>query len=271
MSFLALVLLLAGSVQADTGYPGISVNQVTTSISGQSISPAQVAASTITLSLEGAGSNSSYPEAPLQIYGNTNASLQSIFQNLSNGTNASGDMVITNDLGGNTSFYLDLGINSSKYSQAGMSAEASSSTFITSSDSDLVIWAGINGGLNAGVSETVIIGSSNPVTGNRSAVFSSSTINMIAPVTISSAAFIGVYVSTQATGGAGAAVTATCRVAGTFAVGGGCSCAGGVALTGDLSTPSCVTAGCIANGWTCQEPGGTGGACSAYVICSRLQ
>lgn len=91
-----------------------------------------------------------------------------------------------------------------------------------------------------------------------------------APVTISSAAFVGLTVSTQAAGGAGASVTALCP-ANKFAVGGGCNCTGGVSVTGTISEPNCVTAGCVASGWTCQEPGGTGGACAARVLCSRLQ
>ncbi len=90
-------------------------------------------------------------------------------------------------------------------------------------------------------------------------------------VTISTALFVGTEVSTQTAGGAGASVTVLCRTAGTFAKSGGCSCAGGVALTSTISIPNCVTAGCIPNGWTCQDAGGTGGACSAYVICGREQ
>ena len=90
-------------------------------------------------------------------------------------------------------------------------------------------------------------------------------------VSISSAAFVGVQISTQVAGGAGASVTALCRVAGTFALGGGCSCGSIVAGTSIISVPNNVNAGGIATGWTCQVAGGTGGACSAYVICSRLQ
>ncbi len=97
-----------------------------------------------------------------------------------------------------------------------------------------------------------------------------------APVTISSAVFVGTYVSTQAAGGAGASVTALCQsvtypAGTTFVKSGGCICTGGVAVTGTTSAPNCVTTGCIANGWTCQEPGGTGGACSAYAVCGREQ
>lgn len=90
-------------------------------------------------------------------------------------------------------------------------------------------------------------------------------------ISVSSAAFVGVTVSTQAAGAAGDPVTALCKVAGTFALGGGCNCGTIVAATSFISVPNVVTAGGIATGWTCQVAGGTGGACSAYVICSRLQ
>ncbi len=95
-------------------------------------------------------------------------------------------------------------------------------------------------------------------------------------VRTSSAVFVGTFVSTQTAGAAGVSVTALCQTntvaAGTaFAQGGGCSCAGGVALTGTITIPNCATTGCIPTGWTCQDAGGTGGACSAYAICSRLQ
>ena len=102
------------------------------------------------------------------------------------------------------------------------------------------------------------------------------TFNATAPVTISSAVFVGTYVSTQAAGAAGAAVTALCQTSTvapgvTFASSGGCVCTGGVSVTGTTSETNCQTTGCIPSGWTCQEPGGTGGACSAYANCTRLQ
>lgn len=90
------------------------------------------------------------------------------------------------------------------------------------------------------------------------------------PVTFSSAAFVGTFVSTQAAGSAGTAVTATC-LANTYAQGGGCSCTGGVAITSVVNQPNCQTQGCIPNGWTCQDAGGTGAACAAFAVCSRLQ
>lgn len=114
-------------------------------------------------------------------------------------------------------------------------------------------------------SQSDVVGNIMGIQGNGAVTFGAD-----APVTISSAAFVGVYVSTQAAGAAGASVTASCPAA-TFAIGGGCECSGAVAVTGNTDRPNCVTQGCIANGWTCQETGGTGGACSAYAVCSRLQ
>lgn len=107
-----------------------------------------------------------YPSSPLVFVGNTNTYLQLVGQNLSNGASASTDLSLTNDLGSDTSYYFNAGINSSKFSIAGQSAEVSSSAYVTSSDSDLVVWAGTNGGLYGAKNERLIFGSSNPVTGN---------------------------------------------------------------------------------------------------------
>ena len=85
----------------------------------------------------------------------------------------------------------------------------------------------------------------------------------------SSTVFMGLQISTQAAGGAGTAVTAICPAT-TFALGGGCSCSVIVAATGVISIPNVVTPGGIASGWTCQVAGGTGGQCSAYAICARM-
>lgn len=98
-----------------------------------------------------------------------------------------------------------------------------------------------------------------------------SSVTFQGSVTTSSATFEGIEISTQAAGTAGAAVTALCRTTGTFAKGGGYDCGTIVGATQIVSRPNCVAAGCIANGWTVQVVGGTGGQCSAYVICSRSQ
>ena len=91
-------------------------------------------------------------------------------------------------------------------------------------------------------------------------------------VSFSSAVFVGVSISSASAGGAGAAVTALCNLKGlNFAVGGGCSCTGAVGITSVINEPNVTTPGGIATGWTCQDAGGTGAACAAFVICSRLQ
>ena len=137
-----------------------------------------------------------------------------------------------------------------------------------------VTLSGSNGNIVAGASITAsgFFGNGSALTGiaGEANTYASSK-TFTSSVSISSTAFIGVEVSTQAAGAAGASVTALCRTARTFATGGGCSCSGGVALTGVVNTPNCSDAGCQATGWICQEPGGTGGACSAYVVCSRGQ
>lgn len=119
----------------------------------------------------------------------------------------------------------------------------------------------------------VAVSSQNDVLGNIFSILGSGAIatGATSPITISSQAFVGISVSSQVAGTAGTAVTATCSVARTFATGGGCNCGTIVAGTSVINTPNCVTAGCQPTGWTCQVSGGTGGQCSAYVICSRLQ
>lgn len=97
-----------------------------------------------------------------------------------------------------------------------------------------------------------------------------STLTFAGGIDVSSASYFGVQYSTQAAGGAGAAVTALCN-SGRFVMSGGCECSGGVAVTGFVARPSGVIAGGMPTGWTCQQPGGTGGACAAFAICSTIQ
>ena len=126
------------------------------------------ATGTIQISQNGAP-QSTLPNSPLIMNGNTNGALQYGLQNLSGGANATGSSILTGNLGGNASFYLEAFVNSSKYANSNYSAQASSSTGIESSDADLHLWADINGGLNGG-SGSVIFGSSNPLTANIAAV-----------------------------------------------------------------------------------------------------
>ncbi len=135
-------------------------------LTGAGITPATVTSSTGIFSENSANASALFPYAPLLVFGNGNTALQAVMQNLSNGTNATSDWVLTNDLGGNTSYYLDLFINSSKYSQAGFTVEASSGAGLQTGDSPLYIWSDINGGLNGGGGH-IIMGSSTPVVANQ--------------------------------------------------------------------------------------------------------
>ena len=172
---------LAGS------YPNPTLNPVNTDLS------------TVTIIQNSAGIIT-YPNAPLQIFGNANGYLQSVLQNLSNGTSASGDQVITDDLGGDTSFYLNLGINSSKFSQSGFSAQKSSDGYVVTSDSNLHLWADTNGALNGGIGH-VIVGSSIPNSGNTALDISSTGFVVSPPATFNSSVTFNSNVGVGASNG----------------------------------------------------------------------
>ena len=59
--------------------------------------------------------NYDFPNADLQIDANTNNYTQIVIQNHNSGTQASTDIVATNDLGDDTNYFIDMGINSSNY------------------------------------------------------------------------------------------------------------------------------------------------------------
>lgn len=144
MKKLLLVLFLTTPAYAQYGPLRYSPDSQAT---GRTLSPANVNTSTINITQNGATVNA-YPSAPLVFACKTNGPCQLVGQNLSNGINADGNIVLTNDLGGNASFYLNLGINSSKYSQVPFAAEPSSAGFLYTSDSPLFIGAGFNGNVN---------------------------------------------------------------------------------------------------------------------------
>lgn len=116
------------------------------------------------------------------------------------------------------------------------------------------------------------VSSQNAVTGNIISVVGSGAISfgVNSPLTVSSATFVGVSISSSTRGGAGASVTATCPT-NLYAISGGCDCNTIVSATSIINTPSAVVPGSVSKGWTCQVAGGTGGQCAAYAICSRLQ
>lgn len=99
---------------------------------------------------------------------------------------------------------------------------------------------------------------------------SSVTVNLA--IQLSSGVFAGVSISTQAAGGAGALVTVSCPN-NSFALSGGCNCSGAVTPTStvNLPYPTPTVAGNMPTGWQCQEAGGTGATCAAFVICSGIR
>jgi hypothetical protein len=148
--------------------------------------------------LLGVTNPNTYPTFSTLMTGNVNSYFQWVMQNLFTGNAASTDLSLTNDLGSDTSYYLDIGINSSQYSQSAFSAEPSSATYVASSDSDLFLWAGTNGGLYGAQNERLVFGSSNPVTGNIAAILYPATASGPGPwlfkssVTITAAAGLNV-------------------------------------------------------------------------------
>lgn len=80
-----------------------------------------------------------FSDNPLSMVGNTNSFLQQNIQNNSSGNNASGDLVITNDLGNNTSGYVNLGINSSGNNQSSFSIATSSDSYLYASNRSFAI------------------------------------------------------------------------------------------------------------------------------------
>lgn len=97
------------------------------------------------------------PNATFQAFGTVDGYIQNNIQNLSDGADASGDFVATNDQGDDESFYVDMGINSSNFSSVdypiyppnsayvysvGDSAGTASDLYVGSGDGDTVLHAG---------------------------------------------------------------------------------------------------------------------------------
>lgn len=150
--------------------PAHAVKVFSTAVNGIAITPTSVTSNlisgaTVQLLQNGATLNT-YPNAPLTAECSVNGACQYVLQNLSNGTNATSDVVLTTDLGGNTTFFLDLFTNSSKYSQSYFGVEPSSAAGMQTSDMPLFLWAGVNGVANGGPSPYIVLGSSAPSAAN---------------------------------------------------------------------------------------------------------
>ena len=77
--------------------------------------------------------------AVIEIDASQNTYVQSVIQNANSGTNASGDLVITNDTGNDTVNYIDLGINSSTYSNTQYTVVGANDAYLYTSNGALGI------------------------------------------------------------------------------------------------------------------------------------
>ena len=98
-----------------------------------------------------------------QITGSNTSLLQSIWQNTSNGTGASTDLVLNNDLGTNSTYYANLGINSSNFTGSG-SLNLANASYLTATTGDLAIGTTTNNAIhfviNGGTSDAMTISTS---------------------------------------------------------------------------------------------------------------
>ncbi len=174
----SLLLLLALAVPAKAGVmtTGNNTRTVVADLSGQTITP-----STIVVLQDGTNANqaSIYPNAPLVMLGNANSYLQAVIQNLNNGTLAQSALVLTGDLGTDTSYYFNLQKSNSRFSNSSYAVFPASSAVMYDSDSPIYIWADTNGSQYGG-SGHVIIGSSIAVSGNTAMDISSRVVNVSA-------------------------------------------------------------------------------------------
>jgi len=191
-----------------SGFTGGGVANATTFFSSVTVSGATVA-----VTQNGASANSNlFPNSPIQAYGNTNTYLQSIIQNLNAGNNASSDYVATSNNGTDSTYYADFGINSSAFSQATQTVFKTTSSYLYSSDGDMVIGSNFNAGVSSG---SIIFFTSAPVTGNIRAYFDGTSGAFVSnsSFTINGAATNGMLIN-----GTGALVPAI-KTSGSSAVG----------------------------------------------------
>ena len=115
---------------------------------------------------------------PLAIFSSTVAGYnQIITQNKSSASNASNDIVVSNNLGSDTTYYGDFGINSSNYSGSG-SLSLANATYLYSNSGDLVLGTSTSNGIhfvvNSGstdamaISSTGVVTTTTPTAGNSS-------------------------------------------------------------------------------------------------------
>lgn len=84
-------------------------------------------------------SSTSFPNSPLYVSGNTNSYLQSVYRNRNSGNSASVDIVLVNNLGNDTRYYLDLGKNSNTFNDTLYSLTKANDGYLIDVDGDLVL------------------------------------------------------------------------------------------------------------------------------------
>jgi hypothetical protein len=92
-----------------------------------------------TIRTTGVGTPSTFPNAKQLIWDTVDGYVQWVQQNLSSGSNASSDVVVTRDDGDDVHGFLDMGINSSGYAAVDYDAFPAGAGYAYTSDGDMVI------------------------------------------------------------------------------------------------------------------------------------
>ncbi len=127
-----------------------------------------------------------YPNAIVQIDENINSYGQMVIQNHNNGTISSTDIVVTNDQGNDSSYFIDMGINSSTY-------DGTSSGWFISGPNDSYLYAA-NGNLTIGTSsasKVIKFHTGGTATNNIRAILNDSGLAITGNVSITSGSFVG--------------------------------------------------------------------------------
>lgn len=176
----------------------------------------------ITIVGTGVTSYTSFTNFFAEMFGNANTYVQTYIQNQNNGSDASADYVALNDIGTDSTYYVDMGMNSSGYSSGtfqiytpnsgyvySIGGGTSSKMFVGSADDDLILHAGgfatTNIGLTvSGTDQTVAIAKDATIGGTASvtgAADFASTVLLSANPTLALQAATKQYVDNQVTAG----------------------------------------------------------------------
>lgn len=176
----------------------------------------------ITIVGTGVTSYTSFANFFAEMFGNANTYVQQYIQNQNGGSDASADYVALNDIGTDSTYYVDMGMNSSGYSSGtfqiytpnsgyvySIGGGTTSKMFVGSADDDLILHAGgfaaTNIGLTvSGTDQTVAIAKDATVGGSFSATGAadfSSTVLLSANPSLALQAATKQYVDNQVTAG----------------------------------------------------------------------